>query len=576
MGCEKLNDCRNVCQEWLRRFQRKVFGDLGTFFFKYGFYCAKYPWAYIAASVVLCVICSAGLVNFYEETELLNLWLPADSEYKQHYEWIAPTRTSVILVYTKQEDGNIFEADNIKEIYELRKKIGQIKTNANSTWESVCLRRQVVLGTRGGDNNEDSPLSWPDGICADLANSVSGVRTSCMENHFLELWADIGDNSFNSVSDEIINNLTTQGILDAINSNYSISGLSGQILSVDILESGLGMVIKDPLTGKLQKARAMTMYFVEGNSNTTDEEGNLQFEKALIDLVNNFKSKNLTALPFTMRSLGDVTSNSVQSHLSLLLAGYVLVLIYGLVMLGKFNFVQHRAYMAMTGMCCILMGVGSCYGLCSTLGLIFTPTHSILPFMLLGIGIDDMFIIVQSYDSIIKQELSRGKGHHEKMGLAMQHAGVAITITSVTDLMAFCVGASTVIPALRSFCLYAACGILFVFLFMVTFFFSWFCQDTLRANALRDSCCCCWVHDNWAPNNCSQRETLSMVFNKFASYLVQLPIKIAVICVTLVFAGFAIHGLTKLETEFDFTWYIEDGTYLSEYFEKTEELLSNR
>jgi hypothetical protein len=43
----------------------------------------------------------------------------------------------------------------------------------------------------------------------------------------------------------------------------------------------------------------------------------------------------------------------------------------------------------------------------------------------------------------------------DRFGLSMKHAGVAITITSVTDLMAFGIGASTVLPALRSFCLFA-------------------------------------------------------------------------------------------------------------------------
>ncbi len=33
-------------------------------------------------------------------------------------------------------------------------------------------------------------------------------------------------------------------------------------------------------------------------------------------------------------------------------------------------------------------------------GFPYTPMHSILPFLLLGIGIDDMFVIVQSFTII--------------------------------------------------------------------------------------------------------------------------------------------------------------------------------
>ena len=60
--------------------------------------------------------------------------------------------------------------------------------------------------------------------------------------------------------------------------------------------------------------------------------------------------------------------------------------------------------------------------------------HSVLPFLLLGIGLDDMFVIAQSWDSL---ELERKKkGLHgelpplpERVGEALSHSGVAITIT---------------------------------------------------------------------------------------------------------------------------------------------------
>ena len=40
------------------------------------------------------------------------------------------------------------------------------------------------------------------------------------------------------------------------------------------------------------------------------------------------------------------------------------------------------------------------YGICSAFGVFFGPMHSVLPFLLLGIGLDDMFVIAQSWDSL--------------------------------------------------------------------------------------------------------------------------------------------------------------------------------
>jgi Niemann-Pick C1 protein len=54
------------------------------------------------------------------------------------------------------------------------------------------------------------------------------------------------------------------------------------------------------------------------------------------------------------------------------------------------------------------------------------------------------------------------------MGKALSHAGVAVTITSVTDIFAFAVGSITILPGLRSFCLYASVGLLAIYLFQVS------------------------------------------------------------------------------------------------------------
>lgn len=83
------------------------------------------------------------------------------------------------------------------------------------------------------------------------------------------------------------------------------------------------------------------------------------------------------------------------------------------------------------------------YGLCSAFGVFYGPVHSILPFLLLGIGIDDMFVIVQCWSNLNKEEMK--KSLPLRIGTTMRHAGVSITITSVTDFIAFAVGASTVI-----------------------------------------------------------------------------------------------------------------------------------
>ncbi len=77
------------------------------------------------------------------------------------------------------------------------------------------------------------------------------------------------------------------------------------------------------------------------------------------------------------------------------MVGYMLVLVYVMVMLGRFNSVQHRVFLSIAGIFSVMLGVATCYGVCAVFGIWGSNMNLIMPFLLLGIGIDDMFVIVQ-------------------------------------------------------------------------------------------------------------------------------------------------------------------------------------
>ena len=52
--------------------------------------------------------------------------------------------------------------------------------------------------------------------------------------------------------------------------------------------------------------------------------------------------------------------------------------------------------------------------------------------------------------------------------------GVAVSVTTFTDVIAFFVGSNTVLPGLESFCIYAAMAIFSIYALQVTHFVAWF------------------------------------------------------------------------------------------------------
>ena len=81
------------------------------------------------------------------------------------------------------------------------------------------------------------------------------------------------------------------------------------------------------------------------------------------------------------------------------------------------------------GIVVIGMALGASFGFCFYMNLYFGDMHPTIPFLLLGIGVDDMYVIVQALNNLSTDEKTLPL--HEKIGKAMQHAGVSITVTSV-------------------------------------------------------------------------------------------------------------------------------------------------
>ena len=231
------------------------------------------------------------------------------------------------------------------------------------------------------------------------------------------------------------------------------------------------------------------------------------------------------------RSFDDAFGEDVENDLNLLIFGYILVFGFVLFMVGNFNLVEARPFLSILGLVCIGLGLYSSYGIGGLVGLKNTGMNSLLPFLLLGIGVDDMFVIVQSFENLRGEELDNSL--IKRFGLTMKHAGVAITVTSVTDLLAFGIGGSTAIPTMSSFCVFAAMGIFGVFFYMITFFFGWFYLDQKRMESDRNFVICCYTHKNHEPNKCSKMSLQRIIFDKYAQLLTLWPVKVVVILVTV-------------------------------------------
>ena len=118
-----------------------------------------------------------------------------------------------------------------------------------------------------------------------------------------------------------------------------------------------------------------------------------------------------------------------------------------------------------------------------------------------------------------------------------RHAGVSITITSLTDIVAFLVGGTTILPSLQSFCIFASLSIFMTFMFVITFFVAIFALDERRISQNRNSIVPCVIHEEhtkklWCEPNLTDRGIKWLYSNVILTKLGKAFVILSVICVT--------------------------------------------
>ncbi|VDO26839.1 unnamed protein product [Haemonchus placei] len=112
-----------------------------------------------------------------------------------------------------------------------------------------------------------------------------------------------------------------------------------------------------------------------------------------------------------------------------------------------------------------LLALVSSTGLLSWCGWKFQSIIVAAFFLVLSVGVDDVFIILRAWDRTNTEEEVP-----ERMARTLEDAGPSILISSITNAMAFFIGMSSQTPAVRSFSLYSAIAISLCFIYQLVMF----------------------------------------------------------------------------------------------------------
>ncbi|XP_045610892.2 patched domain-containing protein 3 [Procambarus clarkii] len=597
---DKMNCVENEVksQNVLSRISLYIINGLEHAFYTYGAAIALRPAVFIIFCVIMTAGFSAGLLNFTVEERPFKLWIPQDSDFINVMEWQKKNFPSEFRIHVSiYEAENVLDKSVLMEMLRVHEAVASAST-ADATWDMVCAKMPSIVNSFFGrkkrslnrdiiseqnthdassrvkrEDKEDAWYDWSTVLDTETYCSLlKAMEQKCMEHSILEVWG---------YDEGVISNLTPDQIIEDINTAET-SAVFGFPTN---FSQFLGKVEKDS-EGRLVKAGASRQVWITHINLTAVDDGDFvddggtgmevdtvsfNWEKQLIKAVLNKSERpdNISVYLMASSSFGMISEDTIVGDIQYLGVGFLVVFIYIQIMLGKFNMVEQRPLLSLMGLVCVGMSIFVSYGICSMFNVPFGPVNNVLPFLLLGLGIDDMFVIMQAWNNLNQRE----KKHKltERIGFAVKNAGVSITVTSVTDFAAFAIGSGTVLPALRSFCLYAAVGIAAVYFFQATFFVAWFSLDQRRLEDKRHGYIWCWKLKNWTPNQCSQKDLCQTFFSDiYAKFLFKLPVKILVLFITVGLLAVSGWGLSNLRQEFNPIWFLPQSSYLFQFFMKQQ------
>ncbi len=258
------------------------------------------------------------------------------------------------------------------------------------------------------------------------------------------------------------------------------------------------------------KAQALVITITINNQRKGQQlENALLWEKYFLKYMATYHSQWFDVKYRAERSIEDEIERESKSDIKTVLISYMIMFLYIAIALGRIRnlrylLVDMKVSLGIAGVALVTLSVWASVGIFSYMKIPTTLIiFEVIPFLVLAVGVDNIFILTQS---IQRDRRSPDEDVESQIARIVGRVGPAMLLTSVSESIAFFLGALTPMPAVRLFSLYAAVSVLIDFLLQITIFVTFITLDHKRTIESRvDVCCCLEIPDDKSNRQESRR-----------------------------------------------------------------------
>ncbi|XP_023634609.1 Niemann-Pick C1 protein isoform X2 [Capsella rubella] len=525
-----------------------------NFYRTYGSWIARNPSLVLFMSVAIVLALSSGLFNFEVETRPEKLWVGPGSKaaeekkfFDSHLSPFYRIEQLILATVPDPKSGrapSIVTDENILLLFEIQEKVDQIRGNYSGSKVSLT---DICLKPLGEDCATQSILQY---FKMDPGNfdDYGGVEHAeyCFQHY---------------TSSE----MCLSAFQAPVDPSAVLGGFSGNNYS-----EATAFVVTYPVNnviGDSSNENAMAIAW---------EQSFIQLAKEVV--LPMVRSKNLTLSFSSESSIEEELKRESTADIITIAASYLVMFVYISVTLGdapQFDtfYISSKVLLGLSGVVLVLLSVLGSVGIFSALGVKSTLIiMEVIPFLVLAVGVDNMCILVHA----VKRQ-PRHVSLEERISSALVEVGPSITLASLSEVLAFAVGAFVPMPACRIFSMFAALAIMLDFFLQITAFVALIVFDCKRSADNRIDCFPCIK----APSTSQESVEGGTGPGFLERYMkeVHAPVlglrvvKMGVVAVFLAFALASIAISPRLETGLEQKIVLPRDSYLQDYFDSLSEYL---
>ncbi|XP_017877278.1 patched domain-containing protein 3 [Ceratina calcarata] len=298
--------------------------------------------------------------------------------------------------------------------------------------------------------------------------------------------------------------------------------------------------------------------------------------------------KHIETARFASRTLELELEENTKTIVPYFSSTFILMALFSVVTCMMTDWVRSKPWLGLLGNVSAAMATVAAFGLCIYLGVDFIGLNLAAPFLMIGIGIDDTFVMLAAW-----RRTSIMKPVPERMAATLSEAAVSITITSLTDMISFFIGILSPFPSVQIFCIYSGFAVVFTFVFHLTFFtgcvaISGYCEQKnlhsvlcFKVQPLSKSSNRSWLYRALCSGGVDPNDPYNTVDNPehgcmswFRDYLAAAlncrPIKVIVILIFATYLAGALYGLTTLREGLDRRKLSKNDSYSIAFYDRQD------